>query len=132
MNSLAQICWLLMAQVSPPGAAAPATEAAKAASETSQPGLFDGLTIFLPAMLIIMFLYMMLMGRSQSKENRNASELLANLKKTDRVVTAGGIIGTVVNLRQDVDHVTLRIDDSSGTKMQVLKQSIVRVINEEK
>ncbi len=120
-----------MAQVSPPGAQSPAADVADAAKE-SDPGLFGGLSFFLPAMLLIMVLYMMLMGKSKSKNDRKASDLLANLKKNDRVVTAGGIMGTIVNFRQDVDHLTLRIDDASGTKMQVLKHAIVRVIEEEK
>lgn len=120
-----------MAQVTPPAAESAATEAVDTATK-SQPGLFDGMFMYLPLIIGVMFLYMLLLGKPQNKDNRKASELLANLKKNDRVVTAGGIIGTVVNFGQEAEHITLRIDDSSGTKLQVLKQSIVRVISDEK
>ena len=125
-------CWLLLVQVTPgatgtEGAAETAGEAAK------KPGMFESLTFFLPAMMLVMVLYFLMMGRPQDKGQVKGStpERLANLKKNDRVVTAGGIIGTVVNMRQDVDHVTLRVDESTGSKMQVLKQSIVRVLNDD-
>ncbi len=137
MVQLYHICWLFLAQVTPgaggvDGAAAPAAAAGEVAKK--QPSLLESLAFFMPAMLLVMFLYFLLMGRSQQKGQTKGStpELLENLKKNDRVVTAGGIIGTVVNMRQDVDHVTLRVDESTGSKMQILKQSIVRVLNDEK
>ncbi len=133
MVNLYQICWLVCAQINPGatgagGAAEGAGEAVKKA-----PGMFDNLLFFLPAMLMVMILYSLFMGRSQNKEkDRTASaERLAGLKKNDRVVTAGGIIGTVVNIREDMDHVSIRVDDSTGARMQVLKQSIARVMNDE-
>ena len=130
MTSFIQVCWLIIAQAAPPAAAASET-ATKAADDAPKGGLFDNMLMFLPLMLMIMFVYMLLMGKPKQEANRDTSELLKNLKKNDRVVTAGGIMGTVVNNRQDVDHLTIRIDDSSGAKMQVLKQSIIRVINDE-
>lgn len=131
MIPLYNICWLLLAQVTPgastaEGAAGAAGEAAKKA-----PGMFDGMAFFLPAMLAVMALYFLLMSRPQEKQKGSSPERLADLKKNDRIVTAGGIIGTVVNMRQDVDHVTIRIDESTGSKMQILKQSIVRVMNDD-
>ncbi len=82
-------------------------------------------------MLVVMVLYVMLMTRPQAKENAKTSELLANLKKNDRVVTAGGIVGTVVNNRPDAEYLTIRIDDTTNTRMQILKQSVVRVLKDD-
>ena len=129
MYPLAQIYWFIVAQVTAPGAEGGGGAAEKAAEE---PGLFSNLMVFLPMMLLIMLVYIVLLGKSPQKDGGKTAELLANLKKHDRVVTAGGIIGTVTNFRQDTDYITIRIDDASGTKMQILKQAIVRVIDDSK
>jgi preprotein translocase subunit YajC len=50
--------------------------------------------------------------------------LFTALKKNDEVVTAGGIIGVVQNIKDD--EVLLKIDDNA--KMRVLKSSITRII----
>jgi len=77
-------------------------------------------------------LYMLMSAKPQDgKGSASKSELLANLKKNDQVLTAGGILGTVVNHRSDAEYVTLRVDDSSGSRMQVLATSIVRVVTDE-
>jgi len=86
---------------------------------------------FLPAMLGVMVLYMLMSAKPQGKGSASKTELLANLKKNDRVLTAGGILGTVVNHRSDAEYVTLRVDDSSGSRMQILASSIVRVVTDE-
>jgi preprotein translocase subunit YajC len=85
---------------------------------------------FLPMFLAIMFLYLMFTQKPQQRDQKRATEMLSNLKKNDRVVTAGGIVGTVVNINSDQEYITIRIDESTNTKMQVLKQSILRVLNE--
>lgn len=128
MDSFYYLCWLIAVQVPPGGGA---SEAASAATETAPgAGGLGGMGFFLPAMLMVMVLYFMLMvPRQQSKENADRAETLANLKKNDRIVTAGGILGTVVNNREETDYVTLRIDDN--TKMQVLKASVIRVLKDD-
>jgi len=49
------------------------------------------------------------------------------LKNNDRVVTAAGIVGIVVGLKDTEDEVTLKTDDSSNTRIRVLKSSIVQI-----
>jgi preprotein translocase subunit YajC len=72
-----------------------------------------------------------MMARPKNKAQAKTSDLLANLKKNDKVVTAGGILGTVVNHRSDAEYVTLRVDEATNSKMQVLAKSIVRVVSDE-
>jgi len=100
--------------------------------QPAEPGLFGQLLMFAPAILMVMIVYFLLAGRPQQKQQAKAKELLNNLKKNDRIVTAGGILGTVVGIREDNDYVTLRVDESSNTKMQVMKASIVRVVKDDK
>jgi preprotein translocase subunit YajC len=54
----------------------------------------------------------------------------ANLKKNDRIVTVGGIIGTVINAPKDSDEISIRIDESSNTRMRILRSAVNRVLGE--
>ena len=131
MENLYNICWYLLAQtqVAPAGGAA---EAAKAvAEEPPKGGFFESMGFMFPALMAVMLLYFLMTAKPKNKAQAKDSELLASLKKNDQVVTAGGILGTVVNYRSDAEYVTLRVDDSSNTRMQVLAKSIVRVVSDE-
>ena len=75
--------------------------------------------------------YIMFMKKPEQRENPKTKELLDNLKKNDRIVSAGGILGTVVTVRSDSDHITIRIDENTNTKMQILKQSVIRVLKDD-
>lgn len=134
MFSLYQACWLFAVQITtPPGADTPAAgaDAAAAAEKTAEPGFFGSLLTFLPMMLAVLVIYFLFMQKPVQKENARTKELLDNLKKNDRIVTAGGILGTVVNAKGDSDHLTIRIDENTNTKMQILKQSIIRVLKDD-
>ncbi len=74
---------------------------------------------------------MMLMMRPKNVD-RDQKKRLAGLKKNDRIVTVGGIIGTVISIRDDNNTVTLRIDESTNTKLQILKSAVSKVIGDEK
>lgn len=76
---------------------------------------------FLPMIVIGLFFYFILM-RPQQKEARRRKELLAGLKKNDKVVTAGGIIGTIVDISTDGTRVTLKVDDN--TRIKFVRSSI--------
>ena len=129
MDHFYSFCWMMIAQAQ----TAPVKEvadAAKKAAEEETGGPF-GMGYLFPAMLGVVALYVLMSAKPQGKGSVNKTELLANLKKNDRVLTAGGILGTVVNHRSDAEYVTLRVDDSSGSRMQILASSIVRVVTDE-
>ena len=134
MDSIYCMCCLLAAQVLPggdAGAVAPNADAAGAA-DGGGGGMFDGLGIFLPAMLAIMMLYFLIMlPKQQQKDQAQASDMLDNLKKNDEVVTAGGIRGTVANIRDGGEFITIRVDENTNTKMKILKKSVIRVLSED-
>ncbi len=85
-------------------------------------------TFILPMMLALLVMMMLMRPRKTDTKHK---ERLKDLKKNDRVVTAGGILGTVISMREDTNYVTLRIDESTNTKLQILKSSIVKVIDDE-
>ena len=132
MFSLYHACWLLAVQITkPPGTDVPAAADAVDADKVAEPGLFGSLLTFLPMMLAVLVIFFLFSQKPGQKENARTKELLDNLKKNDRIVTAGGILGTVVSIRGESDHVTIRIDENTNTKMQILKQSIIRVLNDD-
>ena len=50
--------------------------------------------------------------------------MVQSLTKNDRVQTIGGIIGTVVDIKED--EITLKIDESNNTKIKILRTAIGR------
>ena len=79
-----------------------------------------------PVIAIGLLFYFMLIRPEKNKQSRHR-EMLANLKKHDRVVTLGGIKGVVANVQREQDEVTVNIDESTGTKIRVNLASIASV-----
>ena len=133
MENLYNICWYLLAQtqVASSGSGDAAGEVAGQAVKEAPKGFFDSMSIMFPIMMGVLLLYFLMTAKPKNAAQTKTSEILANLKKNDQVLTAGGILGTVVNYRSDAEFVTLRVDDSSNTRMQVLAKSIVRVVSDE-
>lgn len=127
MNELYCLLLMIAQRDTVPGAE---TKDAAADPAAASGGMFGGMLTFLPMMLLLVFVWLMIMQKPQQKDQQRLQKLLADLKKNDRVVTAGGILGHVVNVSSDSEFVTIRIDEATNTKLQVLKQSIVRVLKE--
>ncbi len=123
-------CWYFVAQTQAQTANATG-EAASGNEELANktPSLFD--SWMFPALMAVMLVYFIMTARPKNKAQTKTSDLLANLKKNDKVVTAGGILGTVVNHRSDAEYVTLRVDEANNSKIQILAKSIVRVVSDE-
>lgn len=75
---------------------------------------------FMPLIFIFVIFYFLLI-RPQQKRQKETQNMIAALKKGDKVVTVGGIIGTVSSLQED--YLVLKIGDSDS-KIEVLKSSI--------
>jgi len=88
------------------------------------------LQMLMPIALILVVFYF-LMIRPQKREQSKRAEMLAAVKKNDRVVIAGGIYGTVANVQREQDEVTVKVDETTNTKLRVTLGSIVRVLGEE-
>ena len=81
--------------------------------------------------LIIGLLFYLLLVRPEKRRRHEVEQMQDSLKKNDRVVTIGGIIGVVVN-EKGSDRITLRIDESNNTRVDVLKSAVSRVLSEDK
>lgn len=75
---------------------------------------------FFPLVLMFVIFYFLLIRPQQQKEKQR-KQLIAELKKGDRVVTTGGILGDVLAVHDD--YIVLRIGDKDS-KLEVLKSAI--------
>ena len=80
----------------------------------------------LPLIFIIFGIFYFIVFRPMRKKQREMEQMLTSLKNGDRVVTNGGVYGTVVGVSDDV--VQLRIADH--VKIQVAKSAIARLASE--
>ncbi len=74
------------------------------------------------AILGVMVVVMILPGRQQAKKRK---EMMAGMSKNDRVLTRGGIIGVVMEVRDQ--EIILKVDESNNTRMHFSKQAIQHV-----
>ncbi len=97
-----------------------------AADEKAPPqSPFGDLMPFVPLIAIGLFFYFFVI-RNQRREQASRDALLAGLKKNDKVVTIGGIIGSVANISADGQEVTLKVDDN--TRIKFLRTAIQKVV----
>jgi preprotein translocase subunit YajC len=104
-----------------------AQEKAPAKGDAPPPG--NALAQLLIPMVLIGVVWYFILLRPQMQERKKAQSLRDSVKKNDKVVTIGGIIGTVTNLSSDGREVTIRIDDNA--KMKMLRSSIQTVLTDE-
>jgi len=82
-----------------------------------------GLGAFLPLIIIFAIFYFLLI-RPQQKKSKQHKQLLADLKKGDKVVSSGGLHGIITGLADDV--VTVEI--SPKVRVKITRGSIAGVI----
>lgn len=75
---------------------------------------------FMPIILMFVIFYFLLI-RPQQKKAKELQAMIGQLKKGDKVVTTGGILGTISSIQDD--YVVLTIGEAD-TKMEVLKSAI--------
>ena len=97
------------------------------AQGTGITGIFDNqsaLIQFFPLVLIFVVFYFLLI-RPQQRKAKDHKAMLDALRRGDRVVTGGGIIGTVARV-DNPEEVTVDIAD--GVRVRVLRSSISSVL----
>ena len=83
-----------------------------------------------PFLLVGLVLLILMFRNPKGKEAAKRTDMLAKLKKGDEVQTIGGEFGRVVDTRDD--RVLLKVDETSNTKIWYSKNSIHKVVTEEK
>lgn len=80
-----------------------------------------GIASFLPLIVLVGVFWFMIM-RPQQRRVKEQKMLLSNVKQGDRVVAAGGIVGTVRRVDDDIlslqvaDNVVIKVDKGSVSK----------------
>jgi len=82
-----------------------------------------------PPFLVMLVLFFLIFLWPQRREQKKREQMLNAMKKNDRVVTIGGIIGSVANISADGKEITLKVDDN--TRIKFLRTSISQVLGEE-
>jgi len=82
-------------------------------------------TTFVTFGLVIVVFYFLII-RPQNKKQRQTKDMLAQLKKGDKVATVGGIRGVVVSVKDQV--VVVKVDEN--TKLEFSKSAISTVLEQ--
>ena len=78
----------------------------------------------LPLVLIFVVFYFLLI-RPQQKRMKQHKEMLANVRRGDRIVGNGGLMGTVTKVSDDDD--TLTVEIAEGVRVQMLRSMLAEV-----
>ncbi len=77
-------------------------------------------------LVLVLAIFWFVMSRDQRKKKGQRQAMLANLKKGDKVLTIGGVIGTIVGIKDT--EVVVKVDESSNAKITLVRSAIDRVI----
>jgi preprotein translocase subunit YajC len=108
--------WHMLAQA----ASQPATP------RPASPGFLDPM-VFGLLLAFGVFFYFAVM-RPQQRERQKHAQMLAALKRNDRVQTIGGVIGTIVEVRDQ--EVVLKVDEHNNVKMRFVRGAIKDVFRD--
>ena len=99
---------------------------ARAATPTA-PSILDQVLQMLPMFVMIVVIFYFVIYRPQKQQREKHKTMLSDLKKGDKVVTTGGIWGTVTNLGKET--VTLQVAENA--KIKVMREHIARIRGED-
>jgi|OM-RGC.v1.025812042 preprotein translocase subunit YajC len=86
--------------------------------------------LILPVGVVAIF-YVTYFGPERRRRAEEA-KMMSSMAKNDRVVTIGGIHGTIVSAAPDSETVTLKIDENGSTRIKVNRSAIVKIVGEPK
>ena len=82
---------------------------------------------FLPLIFIFAIFYLLLIRPQQTKQKK-WQEMLETLKSGDKIVTSGGIKGTIIAVKDDGFHLRVPPDN---LRMEIVKSAVVSVTRDE-
>lgn len=90
-----------------------------------QAGQAGGIAGFLPIIILFAIFYFLLI-RPQQKKAKEHREMIANLKKGTRIVTSGGIYGTIVA----IDDTTIGLEIAEKVKIKISRGNVAAQISD--
>lgn len=96
-----------------------------AQAQPAAPGSGSFLTAIIPFVLVFVIFYLLIIMPSRKKQKKH-QEMVNQLKPGDKVVTTGGIHGSVMGVQQD--KIELKI--AANVKIDVTKSAIAVIVNQ--
>ena len=85
----------------------------------------DALIQFLPLILIFVVFYFLLI-RPQQKKQKEHKSMLENLRRGDKIVTMGGLVGTITKVINDKE---LTVEIAEGTRVRLMRDFVGNVVS---
>lgn len=109
------IALLLIAILAIPGGCISATDGEDGTTDNSQ------IWVMLAFFVIIIALFYFVMIRPQQKRQKEHQQMMQELQRGDKVMTAGGIYGTIESISED--SIVIKVE--SGATLRVARNSVV-------
>ena len=100
---------------------------AQAAGAAAAPSPQDQMLHMFAILAITIGIFYFMIIRPQQKKQRDTEAMLKAVKKGDRVLTSGGIFGTVIGKKGEKDEIVV-LKVGEDMKMEFTSQSIIQVI----
>jgi preprotein translocase subunit YajC len=84
---------------------------------------------FMFPMIAVLLIFMVFQFTSKKKQDKAREAQLNAMKRGDRVRTIGGILGTIVEVRDS--EVVVKVDESNNTKIKFDRTAISRIVTED-
>jgi len=96
------------------------------AQAQQQQGPAGGFTSLLLMIGVLVFLFWIIIDRPRKKQERERNKMLGSIQKGDKVVSIGGIHGTVVEIDDNSDTVTVEV--AKNTRLDFTRNAIAQVV----
>ena len=88
-------------------------------------GQAGGLAGFLPIIILFAIFYFLLI-RPQQKKAKDHRDMIGNLKKGTRIITSGGIYGTIIS----IDDTTIGLEIAEKVKIKISRGNVAALITD--
>jgi len=99
-----------------------------AETATTQQSILQTLQSVAPLIIIIVIFYFLII-RPQQKKLKNHQEMVGNLKKGDKVITSGGIIGTISKVEPESGILIVEI--APEVKVKIKRETVSQMMDSE-
>jgi preprotein translocase subunit YajC len=98
-------------------------------SQVEAPFWANPQNVFFLVIFAMLLFFVFSSSKTKRNEQKQRDDMLKNMKRGDRVMTAGGILGSVVDVRDN--EVVLKVDESSNTKIKFSRDAIKKVLSDD-
>ena len=81
--------------------------------------------LWLPIILIFAIMYFLIF-RPQAKKQKQQRMMIDALRKGDKIITSGGIYGTIAGIKEKEGTIIVKVDDN--TKIEMAKSSVAQIV----